>query len=409
MNLRYTVLLFLFISMQTQAQNNLLWKLQAQNFNTNKAIDSSLNKLENSNSLLPFLEKLYNIKSGKSPEKAVIVHIGDSHIQADMMTSVIRNEFQIFFGNGGRGLVFPFQVAKSNAPSDIISSSKNNWTSSRLTKIDTTITCGIAGFGLQTRDESPFINFDMRTINGKKETFDKIDFYYGKGLKEVNFEYNGNQKAVEIDSISEFSSFNFDVSISNFKLSFTKKDPLGLEFFGTSLTKKDSTGVVYHAIGANGAKFSDFNKTRLFWKQVPKLNADCYIISLGTNEAQDQKLTSEQFLFQVKTTVERLKMLSPNAAIILVTPPLSYYKQKKPNAVLKMMAETINKYSLENEITFWDFFSISKGLQGAITWKKTKLLRPDLVHYSKEGYVLQGNLFANAFLELYNKLVLSKK
>ena len=387
----------------------MLWQLQAKNFNKNKAIDSTLNKFENAASMLPFLKKLYRIKSENSSEKAIIVHLGDSHIQADIMTGVTRNEFQTFFGNAGRGLVFPFQVAKSNAPSDILSSSKNNWTTSRLTKIDTTIACGISGFGLQTRDLNSKINFEMRTLNGRKVTFDKLDFFYGKGLKEVNFDFNEIQKTVEIDSTSEFSSFDFDVPISNFQLSFTKKDSLALKFFGTSLIKKDNSGVIYHAIGANGAKFSDYNKTRLFWKQIPKLNADCYIISLGTNEAQDQKLTSEQFLLQIKTSVEKLKTLSPNAVIVLVSPPLSYYKQKKPNAILIMMAETIKKYSLENEIIFWDFFNISKGLKGASIWRKMKLLRPDLVHYSKDGYVLQGNLLADAFAKLYNEFVLSIK
>ncbi len=406
---RFILLLFLFISMQTKAQNDLSWKLQAHNFNKNIAIDSTLNKLENSNSLLPFLEKLYKIKSGNSLEKAIIVHIGDSHIQADMMTCEIRNEFQIFFGNAGRGLIFPFQVANSNAPSDIISSSKNKWTSSRLTKIDTTITCGIAGFGLQTYDLNATINFEMRTINGKKETFDKIDFFHGKGLKEINIEFNEGKKVVEIDSISEFNSFDLEVPISNFKLSFAKKDSLALSFFGSSVSKKDTSGIIYHSIGANGAKFSDFNKTKLFWKQLPKLNADCYIISLGTNEAQDQNLTSEQFLLQIKTSIEKLNKLSPNAAIVLVTPPLSYFKQKKPNTILKMMSETIKNYSIENGITFWDFFNISKGLNGALTWKKMGLLRPDLVHYSKEGYVLQGNLLADAFAKLYNEFVLNKK
>ena len=97
------------------------------------------------------------------------------------------------------------------------------------------------------------------------------------------------------------------------------------------------------------------------------------------------------------------------AVIVLVSPPLSYYKQKKPNAILIMMAETIKKYSLENEIIFWDFFNISKGLKGASIWRKMKLLRPDLVHYSKDGYVLQGNLLADAFAKLYNEFVLSIK
>ena len=405
----FLIFISFFTSMQIMAQNNLLWKLQDQKFNKSKAIDSTLNTLKNNHCLLPFLEKLCKTKSENLVQKTIIVHIGDSHIQADMMTCESRNEFQSFFGNAGRGLVFPFQVAKSNSPSDIISSSNNKWTSSRLTKIDTTITCGIAGFGLQTIDKNAFINFEMRTVNNKKETFNKIDLFYGKGLSKVIFEFNDTPKEFEIDSTSEYNSFDLETPISNFKVSFTKKDSLPLKFFGTILSKNDSSGILYHAIGANGATFSDYNKTKLFWKQLPKLNADCYIISLGTNEAQDQKLSSEQFLLQIKTSVEKLKLISPNAAIVLVTPPLSYFKQKSPNKVLKMMTETIKKYALENEIAYWDFFNISKGLEGASTWKKMGLLRPDLVHYSKEGYALQGKLLADAFSKLYNDFLLTKK
>ena len=57
--------------------------------------------------IFPFFEKLK-----KSSEKKVkILHIGDSHIQPDKGTGVTRNKLQKLFGFGGRGLIFPYQLA----------------------------------------------------------------------------------------------------------------------------------------------------------------------------------------------------------------------------------------------------------------------------------------------------------
>ena len=49
-----------------------------------------------------------------------IVHIGGSHLQADIYSHRIRERFQTFIqgNNGGRGLIFPYSVARTNNPSN---------------------------------------------------------------------------------------------------------------------------------------------------------------------------------------------------------------------------------------------------------------------------------------------------
>jgi hypothetical protein len=42
-----------------------------------------------------------------------------------------------------------------------------------------------------------------------------------------------------------------------------------------------------------------------------------------------------------------------------------------------------------------------KGISGTFLWKKFNLLNNDLVHFTKEGYALQGSLFTDAFLSAY--------
>lgn len=58
-----------------------------------------------------------------------IVHIGDSHIQADISTGTTRELLQYDFGNAGRGLVSPLKMSGTNEPLDYTFQSRNSCTS----------------------------------------------------------------------------------------------------------------------------------------------------------------------------------------------------------------------------------------------------------------------------------------
>lgn len=385
----------------SQSSNN--WSIPIIDSTTIANLNIVNNEILNSNSLEKIFKKLCAAKYN-SNEKAIIVHIGDSHIQADMMSGAIRNYFQNYFGNAGRGLIFPYQVAKSNAPSDIISTTQSSWRGKRITKRDSTLNCGISAFGIQSQAANPSFNFELRTINGYTDTFDKVTFFTSENVQQLQIDYNENQKdSIEINASKDFYSLDLKASTSGFKLTFPTDKTI--EFYGASIEKKNTNGVIYHSIGANGATFSNYNETPLFWKQVKNLNADCYVISLGTNEAQDQNLTAEEFLESVKLMVENIKLVSPNAVVIFTTPPVSYFRKLKPNPELAIIANALISYSNENNIAYWDLFSNCNGLKGCYKWKKAKLLRSDLVHFSKEGYVLQANLFTDAFSKAWNEFL----
>jgi len=398
-----SILFILFFVPSTWAQNRDDWAINPIDSTSLNKLDYSKNELVNSNALFPLLAKLYKIKHF-SKENAVFVHIGDSHIQADLMTSVIRTELQSYFGNAGRGLVFPYQVAKSNAPWDIISSSKSGWKGSRLAKIDTSITCGISGFGLQSQGFNPDFSLDLRSINGQRDTFDQVTFFMGGNVSELLLEYNDLiHDTTCFETPQSEITYNLQSVTSGFKLSFPTT--AGIQFFGASLQKKDACGIIYHSIGANGARFIDYTKTPQFWNQLKSLHADCYIISLGTNEAQDPNLTAEGFLSEAKSMIEKLRLTSPEASIIITTPPVSYFKKVRPNQSLEVISDALKLFCANNNIVYWDLFNVSKGLEGARIWKTNQWLRADLVHFSREAYVLQGKLFVDAFSKVWNSFL----
>ena len=66
--------------------------------------------------------------------KLQFYHIGGSHIQADIYTHDFRSFIQSNWPglSGQRGLVFPFNLAKTNNPSNYRFSSSNTWSGYRV-------------------------------------------------------------------------------------------------------------------------------------------------------------------------------------------------------------------------------------------------------------------------------------
>ena len=404
---KFVVLIFcMFIIMFAKAQKTMPWKLINPSKLNSKTVDSTINVLQNSKALENVFAKLYQLKNQSSGQQVVFTHIGDSHLQADKISSVVRTEFQNYFGNAGRGLVFPFKIAKTNGASDVVSNSTEIWQSSRLSKLNAAVNCGIAAHGIKT--EQPTAEIFIELKDSLINNFDQLTLFYSKKMATILFESALFNTKIKVDSNSQFTSITLPKLTAKFKLQFTANQNNAIEFFGVSASKKNTSGILYHAIGANGAKLSDYNKAPVFWNQLPELQTDCYLLSLGTNEAQNQNLTAEAYTVELATMIENLKAASPNAAIIVLSPPVSYYKKVKPNKILGVIASAISNYCFKNNIAFYDLYAANRGVRGTLAWRKLKLLNTDLVHFTNAGYFLQGTLLTEVFANAYNNYIAEK-
>lgn len=356
------------------------------------------NVISNSAHLTPLFEKLKKLKQD-SIQTISFVHLGDSHLQADILTAVIRKELQLYFGNAGRGFVFPYQLAKSNGPNDYVFDSNAIWKGSRLIKKNASMPCGLGGFVTQTELSKSSMSFKFRNTIDSLQRFDKITLFANFEMKSISFENQTKEISIENGKIK---TILLNPSLE-FKVSFL--DSVSPKIYGLSLENSKSRGVLYHTIGVNGAKFSDYNEASLFWEQLPQLNADCYIFSMGTNEAQNFSLTQENFIATIDQSISKIKGFNPNAVFIITTPPVSYYHKKYPNRKLKELSEAIATYCNQNNIAFWDLFAVSNELKGAKEWRRQQLLGGDLVHFTRKGYELQGYLLTEALLKSWNDFV----
>lgn len=378
-------------------------------------IKKDLNKISNdSSSLLKLYKKLYQLDTAKAG-RVNIVHIGDSHIQADNMSGLLRQKIQLRFGNAGRGLIFPYRAAKSNEPASYRSFTNVVWEAKRNVFPDKPLPIGVSGFTVETKDSTAEISFVIKDQPGLGYSFTKFSLFHEKEEGAYNITICDDlncERAIfgaGYESKDPFvSELKFEKPIRQIymrtKVTDTSKQHY-TRVYGV-LLENDSSGVLYNMIGVNGAEYRHYNISKYFYKQYACLNADMVIISLGTNEAYYGVLDKELFYRNIDTMITNIRAINPDVSILLTTPGDSFKRSRKgriKNPEVKVAKETIIKYCLEHNVAYWDLYEIMGGYGSMAKWYAMKIAQRDKVHFTGRGYQIQGDLLYNAFMEGFEK------
>ncbi len=394
----------LLISFYIDAQDTLVYNIpKVYNFENIQG-----DTIANAQFAVTFFEKLYAQKQ-RNNQKINILHIGDSHLQADYITHTTRVSLQKIFGNAGRGFVSPLKISKSNEPFNYQTTSSNNWKSTRCVSSKISQSIGLGGMSIKTQDSNALIQLKTYNTDSMDYSFNKIILYHTKADSTYTIQISDSSSNQLFPSqqpeLPYRSTFLIAKNKSIVKISTLKTDTIqkSFTFFG-ALLENGNSGILYHCVGINGAKYKDYFKTADFCNQTSSLSPDVILISLGTNESFQKNYNSEKFYKEIDTLVSKLYIANPNAPIILTTPANSFYYHHINNN-LPLIRQTIIQYASDKKLAYWDLFSITGGEKSAVLWKKANLLSKDGIHYSKDGYIHQGNLLTKAIINAYNKYV----
>lgn len=369
------------------------------------------NTIQNSTTLSSFYESLYQLKK-KDNRKINIIHLGDSHIQADFLSGTVRENLQREFGNAGRGLIVPGRVARTNEPASIRSTSPSTWEVKRCVYPDQPLPIGIGGITIRSKQPNALLS--LRTINsdGLDYGFNKLTLFFLKDFTSYNFIVRDSLKK-DLAFIGPFTLEQTNTSTVLLPLTLNEitlqaiqslPDQTQATVFGLNL-ENGKPGIIYHTIGVNGAKFKHYTAASHFADQTSALLPNLIIISLGTNEALDHPYLDSRFTEHINTLVENLKIKNPSAQFLFTTPPDAYRKKTRRNPGIDTIRKKIIDYCDQHNYAYWDIYQIGGGSHSADLWKKSGLLRADGVHFTKEGYEFQGNLLYEALIKGYNEYV----
>lgn len=173
-----------------------------------------------------------------------------------------------------------------------------------------------------------------------------------------------------------------------------------------------SNGVVYHILGVNGATCQSFS-TPEHIRQIADLHPDLVILSFGTNEAHGRRYNASEHTAAMNYLIAELKTSCPDVAFLMTTPPGAYVRNGRRGKIINprtlLVVENELKFAREHGIAIWDMYDIVGGKQRAcLNWNAAKMYQRDKIHFTHEGYTLQGLLLHEAFIKAYNHYVATR-
>lgn len=183
-----------------------------------------------------------------------------------------------------------------------------------------------------------------------------------------------------------------------------------------------SPGVIFSAIGKNGATCATFATTEKM-AQLASLHPDVVILSFGTNESYGRGYQIANHASQIHTLSEMISKYCPNTVLFFTTPPGNYWRRRQrfrnsrkrryrtikivnPNTTLA--SETIETYADTYKWPIWNLFNIAGGINASKNWYSHHMFQKDRIHFTHDGYALQGHLLGEAFINAYEQYINSK-
>lgn len=334
------------------------------------------------------------------PLRFDILHFGDSHIQGGASPRVVMTHLQKRFGNAGRGMVVPHRMSRSNEYRDYSIRSSSAWEPSRLVDRSPDVTLGITGVAL--RPAKPTNRITIRTLVLPEDSatdyrFNHIRVFHDRYAPIIEAPDTINADVSITGQVWDcLTEIELTEAVDSIDL-VTSPDGRfsGGAIYGFSL-ENNRSGVLYHAMGVNSACFLHWGRAmpNVAEQSIP-LDAELIIISLGSNEASGYNFNDEVFMREIDRMVVPLRDANPRAAVLL-TSPVGAFRRGVPNRNYGRVSGVLRRYAEQRGVAYIDLYNIAGGDNAAQVWEQAGLFARDKIHFTADGYRLQGLLIYNA-------------
>jgi len=359
--------------------------------------------IRNPQSLYGFFAKLNALETSDSLQTINILHIGDSHTQADFLTREIRNSLQKRFGNAGRGLVFPYRITRSNESYDYRSSTNSAWKWETVRGRKRNFEPGIAGASMLSSDDIFKFELKLNKRDSVDNSFNKLKLICrndSDGL--LAFVTDKSELSRKLLGFTGDTIYEAVFDNETDKIEIQSVENLIIDGI---VLGSESKGIQYHVVGINGAHYADYNQSPVFFAEMPLLKPDVIFVSLGTNEGVNSRVSEQAVVDEVDKMVRNIRVKGVDAPIVIVTPFDNYYRRKKLNSYLSVVRNGLLAAAEKNNIACMDMYDISGGYGSAAEWRRRGLITADRIHYTATGYFLQGKMIYNTLINSYSRYV----
>ena len=338
-----------------------------------------------------------------------IAHFGDSLLQQGGTAEMLRNRLQLARGSAGRGMVFPYKIAKTYSQNDFSSAFTGIWATANSIQSPPRIPVGVSGFVAQTTDRTASftLSFETRPEPGAK----KVRLFYlvtAAGYR-ARLSSGGRQWELALPLPAGGAStahVDFNVPRLGEELSFEIRAPDWMdavfEVHGVDI-ENTRHGVLHHNLGVGGANFAALLEQSYFEEQARRLAPDLVILDWGTNDIIYRNAVPPNLERTVVATIRKVRAALPNALIMLTSAQDMYFRLRPVTASWDF-AVLMRRLAAENDCLFYDWYRAAGGRYSMLVWYAYELAGADHVHLSSRGYAIKGDLMAQALLNTIKAL-----
>jgi lysophospholipase L1-like esterase len=354
-----------------------------------------------------FYEALMRTDSGEESAVTRIIHYGDSHVAADILTGEIRRRFKRGFGDAGPGFIFPVRPWSWYSRAGVESHASSGWSidglKHALSASDNHL--GVAGVSFTAHRTGEWIRL--------KAVCKRFDLYLMK-------QPGGAAIDVFLDGEPYYRRVSLSApSIEPLYLTLTAErhgahsvelrtvSPGPAKIFGV-VAESETPGMVYDAFGLNGARADRPLKwdRGLLEDNLKRRAPGLIIIAYGSNEAGDADLDLTTYARSFSALLATLRDAAPSASLLVISPPdratLTSSGWRTISRLPRLVAAQ-RQAALEQGAAFWDLFQ-AMGASGSIDRWATRmppLAQGDRVHLTARGYSLVAQALYKELMQGY--------
>ncbi|MFC2090820.1 hypothetical protein ACFLT1_08590 [Bacteroidota bacterium] len=379
------------------------------------SIGTSVFPIEFSNEGLKDLYAFFrNAESARERGEVVrVLHFGDSQIENDRMTNLLRYRFQKVFGGSGCGMVPAIPLYSGNPVFQ--EDSGGEWI--RFTgfgKKDTTLdhSCyGVLGCFTSVQsaeDELPYLDFTFR--EGRRASdFSELGIYLHSYSDSGYIALHLNDSISDTLTIVQegYQVREFDIHFEPQTVTMEFYLPEGGRIYGLSFDSE--SGVQFDNIAMRGSAGLDFSKSdrQLLDTMMQQMNPGLFLLQFGGNVVP--YLNSASFYKRTfKREVKYLQDLFPEVAIIVIGP--SDMATKENGAfltypMLEPVRDVLREVALETGCAFWDMYEAMGGRNSIQEFVRAEppLASTDYIHFTQKGANMMAGMFSDALMLEYRK------
>lgn len=367
-------------------------------------------------------QQLKRMKSDGGRENFTWIHVGDSHTAGDYLTGALREGLQQQFGDAGIGWVTPGYV-KNQRSAQVKFKNSDLWRvgASNVAAQDGSVG-GFAFGGITGEAQAGGAGFALSFKHPRNELL-KVSAILKTAPVRSLLKINDIEMLADPDSgdapNSQWSiqTAFVDTNGSDWQLSLPQA---GGALGGLVLDRIDA-GVRVDAMGINGAQLktqalwdASFFTTYLKWRK-PNVVALAY----GTNEAFDPRFDALDFENRLTRVINHIREVSSAAIIIIglpetgarnappppkasrwrLWPKTAWCPPEPASAASVRMA--MQRTAKLNKTLYWDWYGAMGRAcsMSRLSRLDVPLTRPDLVHFTEEGYKKMGSILLHDVME----------